>query len=198
MAELVFLVRLARLATREAIVPLRVTTDVLPRPTAAYREFFGVHLRSGETHSLRFRHVDALRPFLTANDGMWKAFEPELRRRLADLEGAGTLRERVRAVLLEGLPGGESSIDSVAQRLALGKRTLQRGLSEERASFQEVLRETREALARHYLERTKIAASEISFLLGFVEPSSFYRAFGVWTGRTPEAVRRAAVRTPGF
>ena len=37
---------------------------------------------------------------------------------------------------------------------------------------------------------------EISFLLGFEEPNSFFRAFNEWTGRTPETVRRnAALRT---
>jgi AraC-like DNA-binding protein len=36
-----------------------------------------------------------------------------------------------------------------------------------------------------------LLAAEISFLLGFDEPNSFYRAFRAWTGRTPDSVRRA-------
>lgn len=43
---------------------------------------------------------------------------------------------------------------------------------------------TREALARHYIEETALPASEISFLLGFDQPNSFYRAFRTWTGGT--------------
>ena len=39
---------------------------------------------------------------------------------------------------------------------------------------------------------SRFSIGEISFLLGFEEPNSFFRAFGEWTGRTPETVRRAA------
>jgi AraC-like DNA-binding protein len=49
--------------------------------------------------------------------------------------------------------------------------------------------ETREALARHYLEKTALPAAEIVFLLGFDEPNSFYRTFRTWTGVTPDRVR---------
>ena len=31
----------------------------------------------------------------------------------------------------------------------------------------------------------------ISFLLGYEEPNSFYRAFRGWTGKTPDAIRSA-------
>ncbi|XXT51298.1 AraC family transcriptional regulator [Sorangium sp. So ce542] len=62
---------------------------------------------------------------------------------------------------------------------------------DEGTSFQQILKETREALARHYLEKTSLPVAEISFLLGFSEPNSFYRAFRSWTGTTPDQARRA-------
>ena len=37
------------------------------------------------------------------------------------------------------------------------------------ARYQLLLKETREALARHYLRQTTLAVTEISFLLGFEE-----------------------------
>ena len=42
--------------------------------------------------------------------------------------------------------------------------------------------------------RGKVAATtgEISFLLGYADPSSFYRAFHEWTGLTPDRVRFGA------
>ncbi|WP_437936555.1 helix-turn-helix domain-containing protein [Sorangium sp. So ce341] len=63
------------------------------------------------------------------------------------------------------------------------------GLAED--LLQQPLKETREALARHYLEKTPLPVAEISFLLGFSEPNSFYRAFRAWTGTTPDQARRA-------
>ena len=36
----------------------------------------------------------------------------------------------------------------------------------------------------------KLNGGEISFLLGFDDPNSFFRAFHNWTGKTPEGFRR--------
>jgi AraC-like DNA-binding protein len=87
------------------------------------------------------------------------------------------------------LPSGRATAPAVAARLGVSPRTLQRRLTEEGATFQQVLDGTREELARHYLGTTAMAGAEISFLLGFEEPSSFVRAFHDWTGVTPEQMR---------
>ena len=52
-----------------------------------------------------------------------------------------------------------------------------------------MLAATRRELAHHYLGSTTLTAAEISFLLGFADPNSFYRAFRTWTGATPEQAR---------
>jgi AraC-like DNA-binding protein len=99
--------------------------------------------------------------------------------------------KRVRAALHEALPSGLVAMESIARKLALSKRTLQRRIEAEGTSYQKILQETREALARHYLEKTALPVAEISLLLGFDEPNSFYRAFRQWTSTTPESVRQA-------
>ena len=71
-------------------------------------------------------------------------------------------------------------------------RTLQRRLADEGVSFRTIIQATREKLARHYLTSTQLSYGEVAFLLGFDEPSSFFRAFRDWTGNTPESVRLAA------
>ena len=74
----------------------------------------------------------------------------------------------------------------------MSTRTLQRRLKGERATFQAtILDSTHESLARHYLSRSELSAGEISFLLGYDDPRSFYRAFRTWTGQTPQLVRAA-------
>ncbi|MEM6293146.1 MAG: AraC family transcriptional regulator [Myxococcota bacterium] len=144
----------------------------------------------GDIIRVTFNSADAHRPFLTANRAMWDIFEPELRRRLSDLEGDATFAERTRTVLMEGLPSGQFAVDDVATRLAVSSRTLQRRLRSEGTSFKEVVDATRETLARHYLGRTRLTATEIAYLLGFDEATSFFRAFHRWTGTTPEALRQ--------
>lgn len=192
-AELAFLLRLARIATREPVRALRVTLPHLPAAAQArqYEEYFGVSLRRGAHPSVSFAAEDAQRPFLTSSAAMWRVFEPDLRRRLGELEATATTTERVRALLLELLPSNAATIEAVAKRLAMSTRTLQRRLEDEGESFRALVSSRREGLARHYLTQTRMSGGEIAFLLGFEDPNSFYRAFHEWTGQTPETVRHA-------
>ena len=190
--ELVFLTQIARIGTREPIRPLRIESSQPLQPLEAYVDFFGVKPVRSKRHRVVFTWEDARRPFLTASESVWQTFEPELQRRLTTLEASAPLSARVRSVLLESLPSGESSVDVVAKRLGLSTRTLQRKLKPEGVSFKDIVNSTRKDLARHYVTKTSLAYPEISFLIGFEEPSSFFRAFREWTGKTPEAFRLAA------
>ena len=187
--ELVFWVALVRIATRQHVRPVKVTTRQLPPDPNTVAEYFGVPLRNGPAESISFAAEDAARPFLTENEPMWRFFAPELRRRLADLQAGASAAERVRAALLETLPAGDSTMGAVAHHLATSPRTLQRQLQLEGTSFQSVLADTREQLARHYLYHSNIATPEIAYLLAYEDTNSFYRAFRTWTGSTPETVR---------
>jgi AraC-like DNA-binding protein len=191
--ELLFCVSLVRMGTREPVRPVEVMTTVLPSPLAPYEAFLGARIQQGAKHRITFTTADATLPFLTSNETLWAAFEPGLRQRVADLDAAVTTAKRVRAALLEGLPSGLVTMEAIARKLALSKRTLQRRIEAEGTSYQEILKETRNALARHYLEKTALPAAEIAFLLGFDEPNSFYRAFRTWTGTTPDSVRQGRV-----
>lgn len=187
--ELLFFVKLARMGTRKRVEPVRVRARSIPQPSAEYAAFLGCEIEEGPAIELMFSEEDAVRPFLTSNPGMWQAFEPELRRRLAELEASATFAERTQAVLMEALPAGITDVGSVARRLALSPRTLQRRLRDEGTSFKDIVRELRTRLSLHYLINTTTSASEIAYLLGFDQPSSFFRAFHEWTGCTPESVR---------
>jgi len=193
-SELAFFVRLAQLATREPIRAVQVTMPTIPDPLPAYERYFGAAIRKGKTPSISFSATDAELPFLTANESIWQVFEPDLRRRLTELDETAPTSERVRALLLESLPSGQTSMDAIASRLAMSKRTLQRRLGEEGMTFQSLVNQTREALARHYLSQTTLSNGEISFLLGFEDPNSFFRAFHDWTGITPDVLRRGTAR----
>ena len=189
LTELVFFVEFARTATRSQIRPVAVRSPHLPQDAAAFSAFLGVKVTKAPKASLLFSPRDATRPFLTANEQMWEDFEPGLKRRLSELHHTATASERVHSALLELLPSGEASVDAVCKKLGTSVRTLQRRLREEGETFQAVLSRTREALARHYLKRPELTATEISFLLGYEDPSSFFRAFASWTGTTPERAR---------
>jgi AraC-like DNA-binding protein len=187
--ELVYLVHLVRLATRERINPISVYSSTLWLNRDDYAEYFGVSPVKGKHHRLTFSAQDAVRPFLTENEKMWALFEPELRKRLTEIDAEASFASRVRCCLFELLPSGLSSTEDVAKKLAVSKRTLQRNLNHENTSFQQELNKTREKLARHYLANSTLPSAQISFLLGFDDPNSFVRAFRSWTGETPKKIR---------
>ncbi len=187
--ELAFWVQVARIATRERIIPAEVHITLDLPGVKKYEVFFGTPITQDRFNGLTFSAEDARKPFLTANDAMWSIFEPELRKRMDDLTHDSPFRERVRACLIEILASGQYSMADVASRLAISSRTLQRRLHQEGTSFQKVLDELREELARHYLASSDYSSGQIAFLLGYEEPNSFFRAFRAWTGQTPEHVR---------
>ncbi len=192
LTELLFWVALARIGTRGDVHPTAVVTTEPPADQAPYVEALGIPIEAGTRHAITFATADAARPFLTASEAMWEQFEPSLRTRLAEVDAGATTEDRVRAALVELLPAGQTSMRDVGRSLAMSTRTLQRRLGDEGTSYQAVLASTREALARHYLTSESISTGEISFLLGYADPSSFYRAFHDWTGLTPDRVRVGA------
>lgn len=157
----------------------------LPENLAEYEAYFGCKVKQGQHVAIRFSAEDARKPFLIRNAAMWEFFEVKLNQKLADLDSTANTVDRVRAVLLEALPSGESTIEHVADKLAMSKRTLQRKLTGEAETYQSVLQSVRAELADHYLEKSTMSLGEISFLLGFRESNSFIRAYSSWKGISP-------------
>ncbi len=104
---------------------------------------------------------------------------------LKELEMAKTVRARVESLLMPILHAGDANIDAVADKMVLSRRTLQRKLSAEGASFEKVLDELRHKLALHYLAGKKVSVNETAYLVGFSEPAAFSRAFKRWTSKSP-------------
>ncbi len=192
--EAMFITQLARLGTREHVQPVEVVVPELPAVAEPYEAFLGVEIHRGDELVVRFDPEEAHRAFLSSNPAMWDIFEPQLSKRLADLEEEASFTRRAQAVLLEGLPSGRFSMDDVARRLGVSTRTLQRRLQDEGTRFKALVGDTRRQLACHYLRETHVSLTEIAFLLGFEEPTSFFRAFQRWAGTTPEQFRASQDR----
>lgn len=114
-------------------------------------------------------------------------FEQKLEERVRALS-ASSLAGVVREVLTQGSSVG-ASVASLARRLRVSARTLQRRLAEEHTSVRELADEARRARAILLLEAGR-PISEVAENVGFTEPSAFHRAFRRWTGKTPEEFRR--------
>ena len=53
-----------------------------------------------------------------------------------------------------------------------------------------LLTEVRKELAKQYIQDRSKTLTEISYMLGFSEASSFSRAYKGWTGHAPSEARR--------
>nr|WP_225936923.1 AraC family transcriptional regulator [Myxococcus sp. RHSTA-1-4] len=98
------------------------------------------------------------------------------------------VREAIRASLREGAP----QVGDVAKGLHVSLRTLQRRLSEHGTAFQDEVDAVRRELAFQYLKDPHLGVSQVAFLLGYAELSTFDRAFKRWTGLTPRVWREGA------
>ncbi|MEM7463863.1 MAG: AraC family transcriptional regulator ligand-binding domain-containing protein [Pseudomonadota bacterium] len=187
--EIVYFLELSRNFTTEHIVPLKVEMPGNPECLAELERHAGITFTPADHCRLVLSMEDANLPLISENEDLWADFEQNLRRQLAERDEQTKMSIRVKNVLLEMLPSGLSSSEIACQRLGVSKRSLQRALQTEGASFQGILDATRSELSLHYLTKEELSVEEISYLLAYRDPNSFYRAFHGWTGMTPAEAR---------
>lgn len=136
-----------------------------------------------ETMELKFVRADrALQRYLSHHaDALLQRLHPDR-----------SVAEQVRGHLTQALASGEPQERLVAQQLGMSPRTLQRHLRTEGVTFGKLLDEVRHELARSYLRDKSLGITDVAFLLGYAEPSTFFRAFRRWTGTTPHKARMQA------
>ena len=101
----------------------------------------------------------------------------------------GTLRAKVETEVQKLLPHGKAGKQNVAKTLGLSERTLARRLADEDTTYERVVDQLRQSLAREYVRASGVSFSQMAWLLGYEGTSSFNRAFRRWTGRSPSEVR---------
>ena len=189
-ASFAALIGLCRMCYGESFNPLRITMrrPKLPDP-APFAEHFRAPIQySGNEDSICFDKVDAQTPLPTANAEVARANEKIIQEYLARFDRSSAAMQ-VRARLSEQLSSGHATQNSVADALHMSLRTLQRRLNDEGTCYKHLLDETRRELAAHYMAESHRSINEITYLLGFSEPSNFSRAFKRWTGKSPSAYR---------
>ena len=162
-----------------------------PRParTSEHARILGVPIRfdAPVSAAVVFDAAVLEHPVPTADRRLLPIVERHLDERLASATDEGdwlaTVRESIALEVCDGPP----SIETVAARLALGVRTLQRRLGERGIVFKRMVDDVRRDLALRYLADGKSDLTEIAFLVGYSELSAFDRAFRRWTGSTPKA-----------
>jgi AraC-like DNA-binding protein len=134
------------------------------------------------------------RPMLGSDPALERFLERQVSASARAFASAGPVAEQARRALAESLPEGGLSVAALARRLRMSARTLQRRLMNENTSRALLLDELRRMRAEVYLEMG-LPIAEVSYLVGFAEPSVFFRAFKRWTGETPADYRGRSRRS---
>ena len=189
------LLHMCRLSFGSDLVPAYVLMQrTEPPDSGAWKRFFGMEVQFGEAlNCLSLREQDADKPLTVFNPQLLSVHEAIMSRHLAKLE-QDSISNRVRVAIMDQLPSGGLKQDDVAAQLHMTRRTLYNRLRKEGASFRKLLIESRKDLVQSYLRDESYSITEISFLLGYENISTFSRAFRSWFGASPTEYLRLRKR----
>ena len=157
-----------------------------PRDRAPFQRFFGGRIDFGADEDALLLRRDVLSlPLPERTPEFVEQFEAYASALIRRMTPQSSLVERVREAIAEGLLTGSANEAIVAQRLSMTVRTMHRHLVEAGTSFRKIRDELLRQRAEELLLERRVPIGEVSYLLGYAEPSNFHRAFRRWTGFTP-------------
>ena len=186
-------VRMMRNFTGVDIHP-REVTFIYPEPDSRseYERIFQCPVLFGQKENSFTIDMSVINtPILMANPSLLEYFEKYAEGILAEMDRNDEHTRAVTRIILSKLDDEGLSINKVAKEMAVSVRTLQKRLDEEGVAFSDLYRDIRQTLAQKYL-RENYTVEQITYLLGFSEPSVFRKAFKKWSGTTPREYRESA------
>ncbi len=194
-ATMAFFITLCRNAINEKIHPVSVCMQRPEPPSACAQEmtaFFSCPIRYGHAENILYFDKSMLKQSLPyAHPELARVNDKVVMEYLARID-KDSITLKVRSHIIDHLPNGAPRQDNIAESLNMSLRKLQRKLQDEDTNFKELLEDTRRNLAQTYIKQNNRSIGEITYLLGFSEPSNFTRAFKRWTGKTPAHYRESA------
>ncbi len=179
------LIRMLRIRISAQTNPVKVGAPPIADATRqAMARYFRAPVETAGYFSLYFDR-DSARIQLQASDNQLAAMlDATLNKRLAEIE-KGSLVVQLSLWMEERLPEGEPSLSDAAKNFHLSVRSLQRRLGEEDMTWKQLLENTRKTLVERHLRTPGMSITQLAFLLGFADVSSFSRAFKNWYGVSP-------------
>ncbi|MCP3872392.1 MAG: AraC family transcriptional regulator [Desulfobacteraceae bacterium] len=164
-----------------------------PENLSEYNKAFSCPISfSQPTNSLIFTRESLNLAIKCPNQDLLNHFEEYAQKALNKISKQDSLPKTISRMLIKIIQNGNTpSVELIASRFNMSVRKLQGLLEKEKTSYKKLLHSVKKELAFAYLSDRQISSSEVSYLIGFSEPSAFYRAFKKWTGSTPSQFRTA-------
>jgi AraC-like DNA-binding protein len=147
-----------------------------PINMASHLRMFGPWVEFGrDCNGIVLEAGDLEAPLSTSDAAMARHVKQYLEPILA--QAHVTMSEKVRGLVFDLLVSRSASVDEVASRLGMNRRSLHRHLARDGETFSSVREAVRTDLARRYVGDRRLPLSEVARLLGFSEVSAFSRWF---------------------
>ncbi|MDF1692878.1 MAG: AraC family transcriptional regulator ligand-binding domain-containing protein [Zhongshania sp.] len=161
-----------------------------PDDLSVLKQAFGDNLHFSKAKSCLYLDAASLDYVLIRPDSEWAlALAQPIRHLFEDGEDNDFI-VALRKTLLKLLPSGDIGLDRAASSLNISRRTLQRRLADAGTQYLQLLQNLRSTLAVQYLHDERLSITEIAFLLGYMDQSSFSAAFRSWHGQSPRDFRK--------
>jgi AraC-like DNA-binding protein len=181
-----FFLKMFRLAAGKSIPATGVYFSfTIDANNKAYEEYFQCPVYGDQAVNGISFSKDLLTETLPTHDAeLVEMNETVINKHLSLMEN-GITSSKVIKVINELLPLGCPTEETVAYKLHMSKRTLQRKLNIEKQSFLTLLTSVRLMLAKQKLAIKSLSITEITYQLGYSSPSTFARAFKKHTQLSP-------------
>ena len=147
---------------------------------------------SGGAYSLTLRGELLETPQITADPFLLPRLVDTMQDLLASLP-SNFLVDQVKHRIQLLLGSGDISEERIAGPLNISPRHLRRKLNQEGTSYEQLVDEVRKEAAIRMIGEGSLSLTSIAYELGFLDPSSFTRAFRRWTDMSPTAFRRQVI-----
>lgn len=182
-----------RAGTGEDLRPLEVRFEhIAPDETSEHQRIFKCPLVFGASATEIILTREALSTAILRPDPTLGALmQRQAESTLAGRRPRESLLDAVRLQVETALEAGATpSLGEVAQRLAMGPRTLQRRLKEKGWTWRDLCEGERIRIAKDLLADPRVSLAQIAFRVGFSQASAFHRAFRRIEKTTPGHYRR--------
>ncbi|MFH2063945.1 MAG: AraC family transcriptional regulator [Pseudomonadota bacterium] len=172
------------------LIEVRFKHDA-PPDISEYNRIFNCKLKFGSSMNAIVGDSEIVNiPIREPNKKLLSVFEKYAKEILSKQTEKSTYTQKVGSLITKMLGEKIPQINMIASKLSISTRSLQTKLQKEGTTYSEILDQIRKNTAAYYLKNETISIAEISYLLGFSEPSVFHRTFKRWTNHSPGEYRK--------
>jgi AraC-like DNA-binding protein len=172
------------------LIEVRFKHDA-PTDISEYNRIFNCKLEFGSSMNALVGDSEISNiPIREPNKKLLSVFEKYAKEVLSKQTEKSTYTKKVGSWITKMLGEKVPQINMIASKLSISTRSLQIKLKKEGTTYSEILDQIRKETASYYLKSENISIAEISYLLGFSEPSVFHRTFKRWTNHSPGEYRK--------